>query len=92
MEALRTAVSRLGFATIVTSTDRPRNQQAALYHAWLRGDSRYPAAPPGHSAHEDGRAFDLGGSREALGLAGGLARYFGLRWGADYDPIHFEVP
>src|SRR6266567_2178500 len=45
----------------VTSTYRTRAMQARLYRRALAGHSLYPAAPPGQSMHELGRAFDLGG-------------------------------
>lgn len=77
----------------VTSTVRTRNQQSKLYRRFLAGLSQYPAAPPGHSMHELGRAFDLGGlsSQELIEL-GQTWESWGGRWGGRFgDPIHFEL-
>jgi len=94
-QALQRVLARHGMPLVFTSGYRTRSQQAALYHDWLSGRSKYPAAPPGFSKHERGLAFDLAGSPPALEIAGRLARGAGFRWGGDFhraDPVHFESP
>ncbi len=76
----------------VTSTRRSRQEQTELYQAWLRGESRYPALPPGHSAHERGVAIDIFASDAALEHAGAIWQAAGGRWGGPIgDPIHFDA-
>ncbi len=47
-----------GIEVLITSSYRSWNEQQALYTKWLEGRSRWPAAPPGRSAHNWGLAFD----------------------------------
>ncbi len=77
----------------ITSPFRTRRQQAKLYRRYLAGMSPYPAAPPGSSLHEQGRAFDLGGlSSQELQTLGQTWEGWGGRWGGRFgDPIHFEL-
>jgi len=76
----------------VTSTRRSRQEQTALYQAYLRGESRYPALPPGRSAHERGVAIDIYASDQALAYAGAIWQSAGGRWGGPIgDPIHFDA-
>jgi hypothetical protein len=75
----------------LTSTLRSRSEQAQLYAAYLRGESRFPAAPPGRSKHELGLAFDYFAEPWALAQLGALWQSVGGTWGGDRDPIHFEV-
>lgn len=77
----------------VTSTVRTYALQAKLYRRYLLGMSPYPAAPPGHSLHEQGRAFDLGGlDATELQQLGATWESWGGRWGGRFgDPIHFEL-
>lgn len=75
----------------VTSTRRSRAEQTRLYERFLRGESDLPAAAPGTSLHELGRAVDVVFETEDDLLdAVTLAEDFGLRWGGDDDPVHFE--
>src|SRR5689334_18876199 len=93
--ALISWAERQGWAPRVTSARRTRGQQARLYRTWLAGLSPYPAAPPGQSMHELGRAFDLGGLSDAqLATLGAVWERLtpGARWGGRFhDPIHFEL-
>lgn len=78
----------------VTSTRRSSSEQAALYRtASKRG---LPAAPPGRSKHERGRAVDIVFSpRDFAPVAGEVWEALGGRWGGrfkQYDPVHFEDP
>lgn len=76
----------------ITSALRDGRTQARLYAEFTSGRSRYPAAPPGHSAHERGLAFDLGNiDPRLLRAAGRLWERWGGRWGGRFkDAIHFE--
>jgi len=75
----------------LTSTRRSYLQQVELWQAYLRGESKYPAAPPGRSLHEQGRAWDMVGPSWLLAAAGRVWESVGGRWGGRFgDPIHFE--
>jgi D-alanyl-D-alanine carboxypeptidase-like protein len=92
-ELLRFAASQ-GLSPRVTSARRSRREQGYLYRRFLAGQSEFPVAPPGTSAHEVGMAFDL-----VLPDPGDLS-FLGRRWeemggvwgGHFQDPIHFEAP
>ncbi len=76
----------------LTSVRRTYQQQVELYLAYQRGESKYPAAPPGYSYHEAGRAFDLIGPNDVLRRLGHLWEAAGGTWGARFgDPIHFQA-
>src|SRR5207247_2068128 len=84
--------SNAGFQVRVTSTFRTAGQQARLYRNWLAGRSPYPAAPPGTSFHEYGRAFDLEAGADALSYLGSVWQSVGGTWGGPGgDPIHFQA-
>lgn len=76
----------------ITSTLRSHSEQARLYRRFVNGKSKYPAAPPGSSAHEFGYAFDMvvvgDENQDDLGQVWGS---WGGVWGPN-DPIHFEYP
>lgn len=74
----------------VTSTFRTYTQQAMLYRRYLAGQSRFPAAPPGRSKHQYGRAFDALAPADVLRRMGEQWRAWGGRW-FESDPIHFEA-
>lgn len=93
-EALVSATEAAGYRITLTSVKRSREAQARLYKRYLQGLSRFPAAPPGTSKHEVGRAFDVSASPEVLKLMGAAWKWLGGRWGGDFrksDPIHFEA-
>lgn len=78
----------------ITSTRRSSAEQAALYRtASKRG---LPAAPPGRSKHEYGRAVDMVFSPASFApVAGEVWEALGGKWGGrfrQYDPVHFEDP
>jgi hypothetical protein len=76
----------------LTSTLRTSSEQQQLYAAYLRGESNYPAAPPGHSMHEFGRAFDYVAPDEILQQLGAVWEQVGGTWGGRAgDAIHFEA-
>lgn len=93
-EQLLAAASAAGFNPTVTSTRRSFAQQKALYSRYKAGLSKYPANPPGASAHEYGWAFDMDVyPHEALWTdVGPYWEALGGSWGGDRDPVHFELP
>lgn len=78
-----------GLKPRITSVYRSRARQTQLYERYLQGKSKYPAAPPGRSYHEYGRAVDL--SAENLAGLGALWQRMGGSWGGSRDPIHFQA-
>jgi hypothetical protein len=82
-----------GLTPRVSSARRSHAQQALLYRRFLAGQSRFPAAPPGHSAHELGLAFDLWINDETQFTdLGSVWEQMGGTWGGHFhDPIHFEA-
>lgn len=89
-----------GIDAKIISGYRTYGEQATLYARYKAGGPT--AAPPGHSNHNFGLAFDVGifdGSRylEESGLyrkAGQLGKDVGLLWGGDWsngDEPHFEM-
>jgi len=86
------AAADAGLQPRVTSTRRSRGLQKKLYDRFLRGESKYPALPPGLSAHEFGYAFDMIVTPEsALDDVGYTWVQAGGIWGPG-DAIHFEFP
>jgi hypothetical protein len=84
-------------ALVVTSVRRSFGEQARLYQRYLDGLSGgIPAAPPGHSMHERGLAFDLARPTvdpfqdDLLALLGAVWKAWGGVWKA-VDPVHFQV-
>lgn len=86
--------NRAGVQPRVTSTLRTRSEQARLYRRFQAGASKYPAAPPGRSAHEYGYAFDIVvvGDENLADLGQVWESWGGVWGGANRDPIHFEYP
>lgn len=80
---------------MVTSTRRSYAEQKALYDKFLRGESAYPASPPGVGSHEFGWAFDMVVTpMDYLADLGDLWESWGGTWGGNWrnaDPIHFEL-
>ena len=84
--------ARAGVGFTITSTRRSHQKQASLYRAFLRGETHYPVAPPGSSAHEFGFAFD--GVSEPFDYQadfGEVWKSWGGVWHAK-DEVHFEFP
>lgn len=77
-----------GLKPRVTSTYRSLREQARLYDRYLRGQSQFPAALPGHSMHNYGLALDLVSEDNAW--LGQLWNSWGGRWNTG-DSVHFEV-
>jgi hypothetical protein len=86
------AAGAAGLMPRITSTRRTYAEQKRLYDRYLAGASEYPAAPPGHSAHEYGYALDMIVSPlSALADVGDWWRQQGGLWGPG-DAVHFEYP
>lgn len=84
--------ARAGVGLTVTSTLRTHSVQARLYRKFLRGETKYPVAPPGSSAHEYGYAFDaVSQPREYQADFGQVWRDWGGVW-SPKDDVHFEYP
>lgn len=90
--ALVDAAGRAGLLPRVTSTVRTSSEQRRLYNRFLAGQSGYPVAPPGTSAHEYGMAFDMVVSpMDALADVGYTWQTWGGGWNGA-DAVHFELP
>lgn len=91
-DALFRAAQSIDPTARITSTVRSRSEQRRLYNNYLAGRSRFPAAPPGRSKHELGRAIDIVARPETLRRLGAAWERLGGRWGGRFnDPIHFEL-
>jgi len=96
---LLVVAGQAGLQPRITSTYRSPTEQARLYRRFLSGNNPYPVAPPGHSAHEAGFAFDMmiqdspGQMESDLADLGQVWESWGGIWGGHFkDPIHFEYP
>jgi hypothetical protein len=93
---LDAVVHNSGLQGRFTSTLRTHAEQQRLYDKYLRGESQFPAAPPGESAHEYGYAFDYVVSpweyQPDVGAywESGWEYFEGGIWGGNADPVHFE--
>ena len=88
------ACAEAGLQARVTSTVRTTREQSFLYKRYLSGASALPAAPPGHSAHEYGWAFDMivTPSDYQANVGKAWQQVWGGTWGGSVDPVHFELP
>ena len=102
-EAFVSAIQQAGVRVQITSVRRSTSKQAALYRAYITGESRLPAAKPGTSKHQKGLAFDMvvpslaglsvADMTKAMLPIGELWESIGGRWGGRFrDPVHFEAP
>ncbi|MDI7219567.1 M15 family metallopeptidase [Leptospira santarosai] len=72
-------------------------RQAELYAACKAGTGSCPAAAPGSSAHQFGKALDINGfsaveNRKSIESV--LVRHSDIEWGVDWkqsDPPHFQI-
>jgi len=92
--ALAQVVQQAGGVLVLTSPLRSQGEQSRLYQRYINGQSGgLPAAPPYHSAHEYGWAFDaVCNPREWQSDVGAVWTQWGGVYGADRDPVHFELP
>jgi hypothetical protein len=75
----------------ITSVTRSKAKQQQLWERYQRGESQFPAAPPGRSKHEYGLAWDMVTEPfSALDTLGDWWRQLGGNWYPS-DRIHFEV-
>lgn len=91
---LMQACTDAGLQPTITSTLRSFREQQFLWNRYVNGLSALPAAPPLHSAHEYGWAFDMVVSPRTDQSAVGRAwqSQWGGTWGGARDPVHFELP
>jgi D-alanyl-D-alanine dipeptidase len=75
----------------VTSAVRDSAKQAELYQAYVSGNSKFPAAPPGTSKHERGLAVDISQAVADDMDRMGLLKKYGLSRPVANDPVHLEV-
>lgn len=81
----------IGLHPVPTSSRRTEQEQRRLYDTYIRGKAKYPAAPPGQSAHQWGVAFDSVVPASELAAWTAVRRAFG--WLApDTDTVHAEWP
>jgi hypothetical protein len=81
-----------GHSYTVTSTYRSTAEQTKLYDAWIaRGKTGLPAAPPGHSNHQSGKAIDVSfDNQSGLSYAASVAPKYGFKWLGLKDHVHFD--
>jgi LAS superfamily LD-carboxypeptidase LdcB len=99
--ALLLQARREGLAVVLASTRRSWSTQSRLYRRYLlnkrldpggEGIRYLPAARPGTSLHQVGRAFDLNGDSRALTRLGAIWKSWGGTYGGAFnDPVHFEA-
>lgn len=90
--ALIDALRRAGVRVTVTSVVRSQAKQRKLYNRYITGHSRLPAAPPGHSTHEQHIAWDMMLDPPVYEAAGRAWERLGGRWGGRFDdPVHFDA-
>jgi len=92
---------RGGAPLVVTSAFRSPADQSRLYNAFIRGESKIPAAPPGRSLHEHGLAFDMARmgvdpfADPLLNFLGeiwtDMGGEYGGQWGGGGDPVHYQA-
>ncbi len=88
-EALYQVALFYGLDPRVTSGRRTFEEQQRLRDRFLRGESRFPAAPAGRSLHNFGLAFDM--VVAAPEWLGAVWENWGGDWGGSRDPVHFTV-
>ena len=80
-----------GIPVTPTSGRRSRTEQRRLYQRFLAGGSRFPAAPPGTSAHEHGMAFDSWVPPQYLDAWDLIRNWVGFKTSRS-DSVHAVVP
>lgn len=79
-----------GLHPMITDAFRTRAMQAARFRARQRGLSPYPAARPGHSAHERGEAVDISVPPGERGAVTGIMARHGFAHNVPGDPVHYN--
>lgn len=82
---------RNGVQVTVTSVQRTRAKQQKLYRDYIEGRSRFPAAPPGQSAHEYGLAWDSFVEERFVDWWKAVRRAYGWQV-PDSDWVHAQLP
>jgi len=82
--------SLTGQSLNIVSGNRTSEEQAKLYADFQAGRSRFPAAPPGQSRHESGRAVDVSLDAANKLDSMGLLQKYGLSRPVAGDPIHIQ--
>lgn len=90
-EWLVSYAKRHGVKVTVTSVRRSRAKQQQLYENWKAGLSKWPANPPGQSAHEYGLAWDSVVAPEYQWWWNLLREWAGWQVPKN-DEIHAQVP
>lgn len=80
-----------GVPVTVTSVYRSAADQRRLRDAYLAGDSRYPAAAPGDSAHQYGLAWDSTVPEQYQAWWDYVRQAYGWQVPSN-DRIHAQVP
>ncbi|MBE8401334.1 M15 family metallopeptidase [Leptospira borgpetersenii] len=81
----------------VFESRRSWTRQAKLYAACKAGTGSCPAALPGSSAHQFGRALDINGfsaEKDRKTIESILIKHPDIEWGIDWkavDPPHFQI-
>jgi hypothetical protein len=76
---------------VITSAYRSAVEQQSVRSVSALGLSRFPAAPVGQSLHQQNRAVDVVMPAAFVRAVAAELAQFGIRWGREEDPIHFEV-
>jgi len=80
-----------GIPVTITSGFRSYQEQDRLYKRFLSGRARFPAAPPGRSAHGYGLAFDSVVAPRFLDAWDLIRQYVGFSTSRS-DEVHAVVP
>lgn len=86
-------------SAVIYESKRSVARQAKLYWACKRGTGSCPAAPPGRSAHQYGKALDINGfspEKDKAKIESVLKRHPFIEWGGNWkgktnDPPHFQI-
>lgn len=90
-EATVAYAEALGLKVNIISVRRNEAEQRKLFENWKAGINKWPAEPPGHSAHQYGVAFDATVPPSQQAEWDRVRRGFGWRIYAN-DPPHAEYP
>jgi predicted amidohydrolase YtcJ len=90
-EATVSYAEKFGIVPVIISVRRNYAEQAKLYSNYRAGKSKWPANPPGQSAHQYGVAFDATVKPEHQEAWNYIRRGFGWRV-HETDPPHAEYP
>jgi len=88
-QAMQRAAAGKGITLRIRSGFRTQARQTELYRAWRRG-AGHPAARPGYSNHQAGRALDLVLDPQAYAWLQAHARAHGFYRTVRSEPWHWE--